>query len=194
MTPSITKYRCSINHTHHRRACVDPGQSAGSVLRHAGPIWPNACRFSCGARLSAITPFTCVRPRQHPSVLWLPLESPSSSSSAAFFQFCGAEWWMNANPASVNATSWARGIFCAGLGDHSSAPRQDPDWPHHADELVHAGLQPEEAEGEAEVGVLIPTDHCTHGPRCCSQCHSQVVYRQRRQTTHTATSSEAILG
>lgn len=43
--------------------------------------------------------------------------------------------------------------LCAGLGDDRSAPRQDVDWPHHADELIHACLQPEEAEREAEVGV-----------------------------------------
>lgn len=70
-------------------------------------------------------------------------------------------------------------IFCAGLGDDRSAPRQDRDRPHHADELIHARLQPEEAEREAEVGVdgaaavghrgtscvYDLTDHHHHGPR-----------------------------
>lgn len=70
-------------------------------------------------------------------------------------------------------------IFCAGLGDDRSAPRQDLGRPHHADELIHARLQPEEAEREAEVGVdgaaaaahrgtscvYDLTDHHHHGPR-----------------------------
>lgn len=47
----------------------------------------------------------------------------------------------------------SRCVFCVGLGDDGTAPHQDGDRPHHADELVLTGLQPEEAEREAEVGV-----------------------------------------